>query len=252
MAESKTPINFQKQFDTITKALNIFDLSFLVSGAAMLGTCCYAFPRMKDFVFHGNHVFLSCLYCLILSYTFGLVCRNIGKKMSERIITYNTKEAYIKHKNAFFSERFNLLPSNKQTLVKLVADNHEDMAYSYMWMKLDSSRDPRCRARFLYVSRIWVLRAIYEGLIPPVLLLSATLCYKSWAYPTEIFDAPLMQLFREHAHCMIIPFILFLTILVVIILAKSADYCNKSLAREIVIAYYDLIEEREQKGEENS
>lgn len=29
-------MNFQKQFDTVTGALNIFDMSYLVSGAAMM------------------------------------------------------------------------------------------------------------------------------------------------------------------------------------------------------------------------
>lgn len=33
-------MDFQKQFDTVTGALNIFDMSYLVSGATMLG-CWY-------------------------------------------------------------------------------------------------------------------------------------------------------------------------------------------------------------------
>lgn len=243
---TKPSINLQKQFDSVTGTLNIFDMSFLVSGTAMLGACCYAFPRMKGFVFHSSHIFLSTLYCLLIAYTLGLVCRNIGKKTSEHIISFNTKKSYKTRVNDYFHKQFTLLPFNKQTLVKLVESNHEDMAYSYMWMKLDSSRDPRCRARFLYVSRIWVLRAIYEGLIPPTLLLSATICYKSWGDTAGLIDAPLIRLFDGHVHCAVIPIVLLLTIFVIVTLAKSADYCNKSLAREIIIAYYDFIEEKEQ------
>lgn len=42
-------MDFQKQFDTVTGALNIFDMSYLVSGTTMLGVLVYAFPGLKDF-----------------------------------------------------------------------------------------------------------------------------------------------------------------------------------------------------------
>lgn len=45
-------MNIQKQFDTVTGALNIFDMSYLISGTAMLGLLIYAFPEFKGFVFH--------------------------------------------------------------------------------------------------------------------------------------------------------------------------------------------------------
>lgn len=54
-----------------------------------------------------------------------------------------------------------------------------DMAYSYMWMKLDKSDNAGCRSRFLYVSHFWVLRAIYEGLIPSVIVLGLVLLAKN-------------------------------------------------------------------------
>lgn len=47
-------MDFQKQFDTVTGALNIFDMSYLVSGATMLGVLVYAFPDLKGFVFHKD------------------------------------------------------------------------------------------------------------------------------------------------------------------------------------------------------
>lgn len=52
-------MNFQKQFDTVTGALNIFDMSYLVSGATMLGVLVYAFPGLKGFVFHKDQVTVS-------------------------------------------------------------------------------------------------------------------------------------------------------------------------------------------------
>lgn len=40
-------MNIQKQFDTVTGALNIFDMSYLVSGVTMLGVLVYAFHLLK-------------------------------------------------------------------------------------------------------------------------------------------------------------------------------------------------------------
>ena len=45
-------MNVQKQFDTVTGALNIFDMSYLISGTTMLGVLIYTFSGFKDFVFH--------------------------------------------------------------------------------------------------------------------------------------------------------------------------------------------------------
>lgn len=45
-------MDFQKQFDTVTGALNIFDMSYLVSGATMLGVLVYAFPCWKVCIFY--------------------------------------------------------------------------------------------------------------------------------------------------------------------------------------------------------
>ena len=67
-------MNFQKQFDTVTGALNIFDMSYLVSGAAMLAVLVYAFPGFRDFVFHDNQVTLSVFVCIVITYILGMIC----------------------------------------------------------------------------------------------------------------------------------------------------------------------------------
>lgn len=72
-------LDFQKQFDTVTGALNIFDLSYLVSGASMLGVLIFAFPNLKGFVFHSNQVLLSVCACIILIYVLGMLCWILGK-----------------------------------------------------------------------------------------------------------------------------------------------------------------------------
>ena len=60
-------MDFQKQFDTVTGALNIFDMSYLVSGTTMLGVLVYAFPGLKDFVFHKDQVIVSIMICVVFA-----------------------------------------------------------------------------------------------------------------------------------------------------------------------------------------
>ena len=59
-----------------------------------------------------------------------------------------------------------------ETIKKLMEDD-KNIAYSYMWMRLDKLQDEDCRSRFVFASGSWVLRAIYEGLIPPVFVTAA-------------------------------------------------------------------------------
>ena len=74
-------MDFQKQFDTVTGALNIFDMSYLVSGATMLGVLVYAFPGLKDFVFHKDQVTVSILICVVLAYVLGMLSWIAGKQI---------------------------------------------------------------------------------------------------------------------------------------------------------------------------
>lgn len=73
-------MNFQKQFDTVTGALNIFDMSYLVSGATMLGVLVYAFPGLKGFVFHKDQVTVSIIICIVIAYVLGMISWIAGKQ----------------------------------------------------------------------------------------------------------------------------------------------------------------------------
>ena len=73
-------MDFQKQLDTVTGALNIFDMSYLVSGATMLGVLVYAFPDLKGFVFHKDQVTVSIIVCIIIAYVLGIISWIAGKQ----------------------------------------------------------------------------------------------------------------------------------------------------------------------------
>lgn len=171
-------MNFQKQFDTVTGALNIFDMSYLVSGATMLGVLVYAFPGLKDFVFHKDQVTVSIIICIVIAYVLGMISWITGKQfrywMMKHFGDKKTNDEDFKFKFQETAQCFNF---QDETIKKLMEDD-KNIAYSYMWMRLDKSQDEDCRSRFVFASRSWVLRAIYEGLIPPVFILAVTILVK--------------------------------------------------------------------------
>ena len=171
-------MDFQKQFDTITGALNIFDMSYLVSGVTMLGVLVYAFPDMKGFVFHKDQVTVSIIVCIVIAYVLGIISWIAGKQfrywMMEHFWEKKTNDEDFESKFKETAQCFNF---QGETIKKLMEDD-KNIAYSYMWMRLDKSQDEDCRSRFVFASRSWVLRAIYEGLIPPVFVLAATILFK--------------------------------------------------------------------------
>lgn len=74
-------MNVQKQFDTVTGALNIFDMSYLISGTTMLGVLIYTFSGFKDFVFHKEQVTLSVIVCIVTAYVLGMISWIAGKQI---------------------------------------------------------------------------------------------------------------------------------------------------------------------------
>lgn len=246
MAERIFLMNFQKQFDTITGALNIFDMSYLVSGAAMMTVLVYTFPGFRDFIFHYNQVTLSVFVCIVITYILGMICWVAGKKI--RYWCINSHEDTVKEK---VREALDNLPPSPQ-IVKIKSMGM-DMAYSYMWMKLDKSDNADCRSRFLYISHFWVLRAIYEGLIPSVIILGfvlfakcqtivvcSALC-KGYGLKTVIF-----YLVKAIGITWLYNYILFLIIFCLMffvgyLLAKEAKRCVETQIREVVVAYYNFF-----------
>ena len=236
----KAALSFQKQFDTLTSSLNLFDMSFLVSGTAMLGVCFLAFPVLVPLFLHGEHIILSILLCILFAYIIGLMSRIIAKEVARWLGgLFNSPDSIT---DEAFEKYFEKIIDKNSPLYVMHERNSKDVIYSYMWMKLETSTNHDCRTRFLYVSRIWVLRAIFEGLIAPTLLLAVTIsinCFK-----------PILPLFVNVEAIVgstflmwLCPAIVILTLFVVYLLAKEANHCANTQMREVVVAYFDFIED---------
>lgn len=239
-------MNFQKQFDTVTGALNIFDMSYLVSGAAMMTVLVYTFPGFRDFIFHYNQVTLSVFACIVITYILGMICWVAGKQI--RYWYINSHEDTVKEK---VRKALDSLPQSPQ--IAKIKGMGMDMAYSYMWMKLDKSDNADCRSRFLYISRFWVLRAIYEGLIPSVIVLGFVLFAKCQTIVVcsalcngHGLKTVMLCLAKAIGITWLYNYILFLVtfclmFFVVYLLAKEAKRCVETQIREVVVAYYNFF-----------
>lgn len=254
-------MDFQKQFDTVTGALNIFDMSYLVSGATMLGVLVYAFPGLKDFVFHKDQVTVSILICVVLAYVLGMLSWIAGKQirywMMEHFWEKKTNDEDFESKFKETAQRFNF---QGETIKKLMEDD-KNIAYSYMWMRLDKSQDEDCRSRFVFASRSWVLRAIYEGLIPPVFILAATILVKYfpvWKGWCNTFcqwlvgwSGVVIPSWGKNVIVGLLGVVIMTSIAYIIVklLAREARRCANTQIREVIVAYYHFIEDREQESQ---
>lgn len=256
-------MDFQKQFDTVTGALNIFDMSYLVSGATMLGVSVYAFPGLKDFVFHKDQVTVSILVCVVFTYVLGMISWIAGKQIRYWLMSHTGKK---KTNDADFTSKFdktvNCFSFKGETIKKLIKKD-KAVAYAYMWMRLDKSQDEDCRSRFVYASRSWVLRAIYEGLIPPVLILAATILvkyftvWKGWCETISQWQSDLTgKIILPWGENIIVGVLgasvmTFVSYIVMKLLAREARRCANTQIREVIVAYYHFIEDRNQEYQTN-
>lgn len=250
-------MDFQKQFDTVTGALNIFDMSYLVSGATMLGVLVYAFPDMKDFVFHKDQITVSIIVCIVIAYVLGMISWIAGKQfrywMMEHFWEKKTNDEDFESKFKETAQCFNF---QGETIKKLMKDD-KNIAYSYMWMRLDKSQDEDCRSRFVFASRSWVLRAIYEGLIPPVFILAATILvkyfsvWKSWCETFSQWQSgwtgKIILPWGENIIVSILGSVVmtFVSYIVVKLLAREARRCANTQIREVIVAYYHFVENKQ-------
>ncbi len=254
-------MDFQKQFDTVTGALNIFDMSYLVSGATMLGVLVYTFPDLKGFVFHKDQVTVSIIICIVIAYVLGMISWIAGKQFRYWMMKhFGDKKTNDEDFESKFQETAQCFDFQGEIIKKLMQDNYS-AAYSYMWMRLDKSQDEDCRSRFVFASRSWVLRAIYEGLIPPVFVLAATILFKYfsvWKGWCETFcqwlggwSGVLIPSWGENAIVGLLGVVIMTSIAYIIVrlLAREARRCANTQIREVIVAYYHFIEDREQESQ---
>ena len=244
-------MNFQKQFDVITGALNIFDMSYLVSGAAMFAVMAYAFPEFKYFMYNESHAVLSIMACVVAIYVLGIVCWLLGKWMRLRY-KYSNKDSFEDDYEVFL----NRLPQQQHPEVLKLKGMGAELAYSYMWAKLDESDGEECSRRLAYISRFWVLRAIYEGLMPSVALFAFFLWLRSQSLfcvtsvklcrgiVCKVLSISVCSLAINLLYCI---FVFVFAGFIIYILGMEARKCVKTQRREVLVAYYSLFIENIQQ-----
>lgn len=239
-------MDFQKQIDTITGALSLFDLSYLVSGAAMLGAVSFAYPEFGGFLFHDEHVISSLMVCVVAAYIAGLFSWVLGKRMR-----YLAMGIWKWDKYAVKNDLEDLLDKacsvyilGERSKIKRMMDINKSMAYSYMWMKLDKADNEDCKRRFDFISRFWTFRAMYEGLMPPVIVFAIAFYTK---YSVECFcsSSCFCMALKNIDICSILYFLVVFgaAALLVIALGMEARKCFKTQLKEVVNAFCEFCPE---------
>lgn len=127
-------MNFQKQFDTITGALSLFDLSYWISGTALLLSLVYVNPKLMDFLVQDNKLFLSMIFCLITAYVAGLVSWVIGKRLRYLfMVIYKRKMKVVKIDfENLFAEAIHVCNISDRSKIKSMLTKSKTLTYSYM------------------------------------------------------------------------------------------------------------------------
>jgi len=134
-------IDFQKQFDSVIGALNLFDLSYLISGVAMLGVLSYTYPEFRYFLVHKDNMIFSAIICVVAAYISGVICWVIGKRFRYLLLVlrkWNLK-AVKKDFEKLFDEALSVCEIEERSKIKKMANRNKTLTYSYMWMKLDKT-----------------------------------------------------------------------------------------------------------------
>lgn len=144
-----------------------------------------------------------------------------------------------------FEEAIKVCHIEEGSKILKMLSGSKGLTYSYMWMKLDQVEDEACKHRFNFISRFWTFRAIYEGLILPVIIFSVAFYSKCSIVCICSKDCCICK----YVSCAIIAeigwFILyvFFTGVVVAILSLEARKCFKTQLREVILAFSVFCEE---------
>lgn len=265
-------VSLQKQFDVLTSSLNFFDMSYLISGGAMLCVLTYIPCGFRKMVFHANHIFLTAILCLLLSYVLGIISWVVGKYV-RNVVLYSCESNFSNDQDfcCHFDEIVASFSWENVPISKLFAINKE-AAFTHMWMMLDQSgrsckgenkvchakpdefdRAYACQNRFHYVNHLLVMRAIYEGMITPIVVFSVSFSFlefpiwHSFWLPCQSllssFCAKLVAAYLFEGSVLFVWCILVYGIMiwVVKLLACEARKTANTQIKEIVVAYHEFF-----------
>ena len=165
--------NFQKIVDILSNAFCILDFSYIVSGGFTLGIILFDLHyHYYDFFIRNIPITIVC--GIFLAYICGLSSWIIGKLI--RKIFQDTdkdfEETYNKTIDALASNTLSLSVSDKK------------LAYSYMWIELHKKKE--AKERIVFMNRMWVMQAVFEGLIFSFILAIGALTDLKWGLNKDI------------------------------------------------------------------
>ena len=165
--------SFQKIIDILSNAFSILDFSYIVSGGFTLGIVLFDL-HYHDYEFFIRNISITIVCGIFLAYICGLSSWIIGRLI--RKIVQNTdkdfEETYDRTMNALASNALSLSVSDKK------------LAYSYMWIELHKKEE--AKEQIIFMNRMWVMQAVFEGLIFSFIVAIGVLIDLKWGLNKDI------------------------------------------------------------------
>ena len=165
--------SFQKIIDILSNAFSILDFSYIVSGGFTLGIVLFDL-HYHYYEFFIRNISITIVCGIILAYICGLSSWIIGRLI--RKIVQNTdkdfEETYDRTMNALASNALSLSVSDKK------------LAYSYMWIELHKKEE--AKEQIIFMNRMWVMQAVFEGLIFSFIVAIGVLIDLKWGLNKDI------------------------------------------------------------------
>ena len=165
--------SFQKIIDILSNAFSILDFSYIVSGGFTLGIVLFDL-HYHYYEFFIRNISITIVCVIFLAYICGLSSWIIGRLI--RKIVQNTdkdfEETYDRTMNALASNALSLSVSDKK------------LAYSYMWIELHKKEE--AKEQIIFMNRMWVMQAVFEGLIFSFIVAIGVLIDLKWGLNKDI------------------------------------------------------------------
>lgn len=165
--------SFQKIIDILSNAFCILDFSYIVSGGFTLGIVLFDL-HYHYYEFFIRNISITIVCGIFLAYICGLSSWIIGRLI--RKIVQNTdkdfEETYDRTMNALASNALSLSVSDKK------------LAYSYMWIELHKKEE--AKEQIIFMNRMWVMQAVFEGLIFSFIVAIGVLIDLKWGLNKDI------------------------------------------------------------------
>ena len=165
--------SFQKIIDILSNAFSILDFSYIVSGGFTFGIVLFDL-HYHYYEFFIRNISITIVCGIFLAYICGLSSWIIGRLI--RKIVQNTdkdfEETYDGTMNALASNALSLSVSDKK------------LAYSYMWIELHKKEE--AKEQIIFMNRMWVMQAVFEGLIFSFIVAIGVLIDLKWGLNKDI------------------------------------------------------------------